>query len=222
MQAHVSLIGKKRGMTHIFDENGDIVPCSVISIESNVVTQVKTKETDGYSAIQLGADEIVTKDPRTITKRVSKAKLGHLQKAGSRVFRKLSEVRLDDAAVEGFALGQELNIDLLSSVSFVDIIGISKGKGFQGVMKKYGFRGGPASHGSGFHRHAGSIGMRSTPGRCFPGSKRPSHMGCDRVTVKNLSVVKVDLERKVLLVKGAVPGFKGGLVMIKSSSKGMK
>ncbi|WP_348664231.1 50S ribosomal protein L3 [Chlamydiifrater volucris] len=222
MQAQLSLMGKKKGMVHIFDKEGVLVPCSVISLENNIVSQIKTVESDGYSAVQLAFEEIVVSDPRTALRRVGKPLAGHTAKFGDKFFRHFKEVRVSEDSLGEFSLGQSLGIELFESVVSVDVSGVSKGKGFQGVMKKYGFRGGPASHGSGFHRHAGSTGMRSTPGRCFPGSPRPSHMGADNVTVKNLEVVKVDVNRKVLLVKGAVPGGKGGLVVVKRSmvSKG--
>ena len=164
----------------------------------------------------MGADAVKAPE-KTIEKRFSKALLGHFKKSGGSAFRVLKEVVVSEEAVQSVSLGDEFGLEIFDGVSSVDVCGISKGKGFQGVMKKFGFRGGPKSHGSGFHRHAGSIGMRSTPGRCFPGSKRPSHMGCDRVTVKNLEVVKIDLDRKVMLVKGAIPGFKGSVVVVKRS-----
>ncbi|AAP98602.1 ribosomal protein L3 [Chlamydia pneumoniae TW-183] len=218
MRSHISVMGKKEGMIHIFDKDGSLVACSVIRVEPNVVTQIKTKESDGYFSLQIGAEEM-NAPAHTITKRVSKPKLGHLRKAGGRVFRFLKEVRGSEEALNGVSLGDAFGLEVFEDVSSVDVRGISKGKGFQGVMKKFGFRGGPGSHGSGFHRHAGSIGMRSTPGRCFPGSKRPSHMGAENVTVKNLEVIKVDLEKKVLLVKGAIPGARGSIVIVKHSSR---
>ncbi|MDD6309650.1 MAG: 50S ribosomal protein L3 [Chlamydia suis] len=216
MRSQLSLIGKKEGMMHVFDKNGNLVACSVISIKPNVVAQLKTASSDGYNAVQMGADAVKAPE-KTIEKRFSKALLGHFKKSGGSAFRVLKEVVVSEEAVQSVSLGDEFGLEIFDGVSSVDVCGISKGKGFQGVMKKFGFRGGPKSHGSGFHRHAGSIGMRSTPGRCFPGSKRPSHMGCDRVTVKNLEVVKIDLDRKVMLVKGAIPGFKGSVVVVKRS-----
>ncbi len=218
MQSQLSLMGKKEGMMHVFDNDGNLIACSVISLSSNVVTQIKTRSVDGYSAVQMGAG-LMEAPEQTIQKRCKKPQLGHLKKSGSRVFRTLKEVRVTEEAASSVSLGDEFGLEILEGVSSVDVSGVSKGKGFQGVMKKYGFRGGPGSHGSGFHRHAGSIGMRSTPGRCFPGSKRPSHMGCENVTVKNLEVIKIDLEKKVLLVKGAIPGFKGSVVVVKRSSR---
>ncbi|SPN73767.1 50S ribosomal protein L3,50S ribosomal protein L3,Ribosomal protein L3,50S ribosomal protein L3,Ribosomal protein L3 [Chlamydia serpentis] len=218
MRSHISVMGKKEGMIHIFDKDGSLVACSVIRVEPNVVTQIKTRERDGYFSLQMGSGEVCGPS-QTIEKRFSKPKLGHLRKAGGRVFRFLKEVRSPESALEGVSLGDAFGLEVFESASAVDVRGVSKGKGFQGVMKKFGFRGGPGSHGSGFHRHAGSIGMRSTPGRCFPGSKRPSHMGAENVTVKNLEVIKVDLEKKVLLVRGAIPGPRGSIVIVKHSSR---
>ncbi|WP_038501149.1 50S ribosomal protein L3 [Chlamydia avium] len=218
MRSQLSLMGKKEGMVHVFDKEGNLVACSVISISPNVVTQVKLDAIDGYNAIQLGVDELNVQE-KTLLRRISKAEVGHCKKSGSRVFRALKEVRVSSEDVQEISLGNEFGLEVFENISSVDVSGVSKGKGFQGVMKKYGFRGGPGSHGSGFHRHAGSIGMRSTPGRCFPGSKRPSHMGAVNVTVKNLEIVKIDSEKKVLLVKGAIPGSKGSIVVVRRSSK---
>ncbi|WP_117273785.1 50S ribosomal protein L3 [Chlamydia poikilotherma] len=218
MRSQLSLMGKKEGMIHVFDKDGNLVACSVISVGSNVVTQIKVDSTDGYNAIQMGANEINVPE-KTLEKRMNKPKLGHFKKSGSRVFGLLKEVRVSEDAINEVSLGNEFGLEVLEDISSVDISGVSKGKGFQGVMKRFGFRGGPKTHGSGFHRHAGSIGMRSTPGRCFPGSKRPSHMGTVNVTVKNLEVVKIDLEKKVLLVKGAIPGPRGSVVVVRRSSR---
>ncbi|ANH78448.1 50S ribosomal protein L3 [Candidatus Chlamydia sanziniae] len=218
MHSHISLMGKKEGMIHIFDKEGNVVACSVVRVEPNVVTQIKTKETDGYFSLQMGAEEVHL-PAKTVAKRFSKPKLGHLRKVDGRVFRFLKEVRASEEIVDGIALGDAFGLEIFVEALAVDVSGVSKGKGFQGVMKKFGFRGGPGSHGSGFHRHAGSIGMRSTPGRCFPGSKRPSHMGDKNVTVTNLKVIQVDLEKKFLLIKGAIPGSRGSVVIVKHSSR---
>ena len=156
-----SLMGKKRGMIQLFDDKGNVVPCTVIHAEPNVVTQIKTLEKDGYEAIQLAFDEIRVKDERTIAKRCTKPLLGHFKKAQVAPRRHLFESKVED--ISKFEIGQKLNVSLFEGITHVDVIGISKGKGYQGVMKKYRFAGGPASHGSGFHRHAGSTGMRSTP-----------------------------------------------------------
>lgn len=213
----LKLMGKKRGMIQLFDETGNAIVCTVIEAEPNVVTQIKTMETDGYNAVQLGYDKIVTKDPRTVEKRVSKALVGHYKKASVDPRRHLLESRLDK--VDSYTLGQELSVEEFAEVKYIDATAMSKGKGFQGVMKLHNFSGGPASHGSGFHRHAGSTGMRSTPGRCLPGGPRASHMGYDRKTVQNLEVVRIDKEDNLIIVKGAVPGPKNGLVSIAPAIK---
>lgn len=213
----LKLMGKKRGMTQFFDDKGNAIVCTVIEAQPNVVTQVKTKESDGYNAIQLGFDTIIVKDPRTMARRSSKALRGHFQKAGVIPRRFISESRLENS--NEYTLGQEISIAEFSEIDFVDACGISKGKGFQGVMKKYNFSGGPASHGSGFHRHAGSTGMRSTPGRCLPGGPRASHMGDVRVTVQNIRVVAVYPEENVILLQGSVPGPRNSLVCLSAAVK---
>ncbi len=211
------LMGRKRGMVRMFTKDGSPVACTVLAVEPNVIAQIKTTEVDGYEAVQLGFDEIRTKDPRTVSKRVTKPRLGHFKKANLQAYRELQEVRIDDASQ--YQAGQTLSVSVFDGVEYVDVMGTSKGKGYQGVIKKYGFSGGPASHGSGFHRHAGSTGMRSTPGRCLPGSPRPSHMGDVRVTVQNLKVFAIDVERGLVIVQGAVPGAKNGLVVISAATK---
>lgn len=213
----LTLMGKKRGMMQLFDEKGNVVVCTVVQVEPNVVTQVKTQETDGYEAIQLGFEKITGSSNYTIEKRAGKPLFGHFKKAGVEPRRHLLESRIDD--VEGYSLGQTLSVDLFNGVEFVDATAISKGKGTQGVMKRHNFVGGPASHGSGFHRHAGSTGMRSTPGRGLPGGKKAGRMGNERVTVQNLRLVKVDIENHVILIEGAVPGPKNGLVYISQANK---
>lgn len=213
----LKLMGKKRGMTQHFDEKGNVVVCTVIEAEPNVVTQVKTKESDGYTALQLSFEKIIVKDPRTIAKRSSKALRGHFSKAGVEPRRYMVESRLED--VKEYAVGQEIGVGLFSEIAYIDACAMSKGKGYQGVMKLHNFRGGPGSHGSSFHRHAGSTGMRSTPGRCLPGGKRASHMGYDRITVQNIRVVAVLAEENVILVEGAVPGPRNGLVYISQAVK---
>jgi large subunit ribosomal protein L3 len=210
-------MGKKRGMIQLFDDKGNAIVCTVIEAEPNVVTQIKTKATDGYDAIQLGFEEIKVKDPRTIEKRVTKPLRGHFKKADVKPRRYLTESRLEK--VGDFSVGQEISVEEFQDIGFVDVMAMSIGKGYQGVMKLYNYSGGPASHGSGFHRHAGSTGMRSTPGRCFPGGKRASHMGYNQVTVQNLQVIMIDKEDQVILVKGAVPGPKNGLVVLSAAVK---
>ncbi len=211
------LMGRKAGMIQMFDQEGNPVACTVIHAEPSVITQIKTQEVDGYQAIQLGYDEVKTKDPRTVEKRCTKQLLGHYKKAGVAPRRFLYEIRVD--GTDAYSIGQKFDVTQFEGASHVDITGTSKGKGYQGVMKKYGFSGGPASHGSGFHRHAGSTGMRSTPGRCLPGGPRPSHMGDVQVTVQSLRVISVDSEKNVVIVEGAVPGAKNGVVYLAEAKK---
>lgn len=216
----LKLMGRKRGMTQRFDESGNVVVCTVIHAEPNVVTQIKRKESDGYDALQLGYDKVVTKDPRTVQKRVTKQLLGHYKKAEVEPRRHLSESRVEN--VDEYNVGQELNVSLFSDEAYIDVTGTSKGKGFQGVMKRHNFAGGPASHGSGFHRHGGSTGMRSTPGRCFPGTKKPGRMGAAQVTIQSLRVLFVDEGKGLIVVEGSVPGPQGGVVWIAPAIKKKK
>lgn len=211
------LMGKKRGMTQLFDDKGNIVVCTVIEVEPNVVTQIKTKEKDGYEAIQLGFDKIPGKTAHTVASRTTKPLLGHYKKAGVEPRRRLSESKVD--SIDGFELGQQIDLAQFEGIEFVDATAISKGKGYQGVMKRHNFAGGPASHGSGFHRHAGATGMRSTPGRGLPGGKKAGQMGNERVTVQNLEVVRIDTDNQLILVKGQVPGPRNGVVYIKKAVK---
>lgn len=212
------LMGRKMGMTRLFDEQGNTVVATVIEVEPNVVTQIKTPETDGYSAVQFGFDKVTTKDPRTIEKRVKKPLRGHFAKANVEPRRHLQEMRTED--VDGFTVGQELNVEIFKVGDEIDATAISKGKGFQGAMKLHNFRGGRASHGASLsHRSLGSTGMRSTPGRCLPGGKRASHMGSKTVTVQNLEIVMVSLEDNVILVKGSVPGPRDGFITIREAVK---
>lgn len=213
----LTMMGKKRGMMQVFDEKGNAIVCTVIQAEPNVITQIKTKETDGYEAVQLGFDKVQGKTQYTIDARTGKPLTGHFKKAGVAPRRHLKESRID--SVNDYNLGQEIGVDAFDGVEFVDATAISKGKGYQGVMKRHNFAGGPASHGSGFHRHAGSTGMRSTPGRGLPGGKKAGHMGSEKVTVQNLRVVKVDPENQVILVKGQVPGPRNGLVYLSHAVK---
>lgn len=205
------LIGKKKGMTQIFDAKGRIIICSIILIETNYVVQIKTKDKDGYSALQLGSFSIKEKN-------VTKPLLKKFEKVQLKPCRHLKEVRKED--VEGYKIGQKIDVTEFKEGEYVDVIGKSKGKGFQGVMKLYGFKGGPASHGSSkFHRKGGSTGMRSTPGRCFPGGKRASRMGSDRVTVQNLKIVAVDKENNLVVVQGAIPGSVDSIIYVRSAKK---
>ena len=203
------LIGKKLGMTQVFSDEGVSVPVTVIEVEPSVVIQRKTKETDGYDALQLGYGRIKQKN-------VTKALQGHFKKADKGLFRVLREFKLD---AEGCEPGQELKADVFEPGDYVDIVGTTKGKGFAGVVKRHGFRGGRATHGSMFHRAPGSIGASADPSRVFKGTRLPGHMGCGRKTVQNLQVLAVRPEMNVILVKGAVPGCRNGYVLIKQAVK---
>ncbi len=207
----LTFIGRKKKMMQVFDKDGKAVVCTVILAEPNTVLQIKRKETDGYNGIQLGAVSM-TKAEET---RVSKPLRGHFLKGNAPACRVIHESRLDE--VDQYQVGQQLSASLFEGVQFVDIEGISKGKGFQGVMKLFNMSGGPAAHGSGFHRHMGSTGMRSTPGRCFPNGKRASRMGGDRKTVQNLRLIAI--KGNLLLVEGAVPGAPDGVVYIRKAKK---
>ncbi|MCB1110311.1 MAG: 50S ribosomal protein L3 [Chlamydiia bacterium] len=213
MNMSLKLMGKKKGMTRVFDEKGNLIVCTVIAAEPNVIVQIKNQEKDGYNAVQLGAVKV----PESKKKNISKPLVGHFARAKVEPRRHLLESRLDQ--VEEFELGQEVGIDYFSDVDFVDVCGTSKGKGFQGVVKRHGFGGGPGSHGSGFNRTAGSTGMRSTPGRSLPGVKKAGQMGSQKVTAENLKVIRIDAEKQVILVKGAVPGARNSLLYIRKSVK---
>jgi large subunit ribosomal protein L3 len=203
--------GVKSGMTRIFDENGNHVPVTVIKLIPNLITQVKTTEKDGYSAYQLGYGE---KRESLLTKPTK----GHLKKAGvSNNVTHFSEVSTDNVAVEN--LGKEVAIEGFTPGLYIDVTSESKGKGFAGVQKRHNFAGGPASHGSHFHRRVGSIGNRATPGRVFKNKKMPGHMGVEIVTIQNLKVVELNQEKGYLLVKGSIPGAKEGFVRIAKALK---
>ena len=204
------LIGRKIGMTQIFDESGKVIPVTVIEAGPCAVTQVKTIETDGYQAIQLGFGDIKEK-------KLTKPVKGHFTKVNVTPKKHLREFRLD--SVEGLTGGQELRADLFAAGDKLDIQGTSKGKGFQGVIKRHGQHRGPMGHGSMYHRRPGSMGPTSTPGRVFKGKKLPGHMGAQTITIQNLEVIKVDLDKNVILVKGSVPGIKGAILKLKSSVK---
>ena len=209
----LTLMGRKKGMMQMFDNNGNIVVCTVIHAEPNVISQVITKEKQGYSAVQLSAFKLSASKKKNISKCLRDAYA--LKNIEPR--RKSKESRVVDTS--SYTLGQEIGVGYFSEVAYVDVCGISKGKGYQGVMKRYHFRGGPASHGSGFHRHGGSCGMRSTPGRCLPGQKKAGRMGAEKVTVQNLKVIKVDEEKQVILVEGAIPGANESVVYIAKAIK---
>jgi large subunit ribosomal protein L3 len=204
------LIGKKIGMTQIFDENGIAIPVTVIEAGPCYVTQIRTKERDGYSAVQLGFGEVKPK-------RLSGGELGHLKRSSVAPIRHLREFVTKEP---GVAEGDKVSVDLFKVGEHVDVIGTSKGKGFAGAVKRYHFRGGPKTHGQSDRlRTPGSRGSTTTPGRVLKGQRGPGHMGDDRVTSQNLIVVLIDPERNLLGVRGAVPGGKGGLVMIKEARK---
>ena len=202
------IIGKKVGMTQIFDEKGNVIPVTVIEAGPCVVSQVKTVETDGYNAVQLGFGDI--KD-----KHINKPEAGHFAKSKIANKKHLREFRLD--SIEGIKVGDELKADTFQVGEKIDIQGTSKGKGFQGVIKRHGQHRGPMGHGSMYHRRPGSMGATSTPGRVFKGKKLPGHMGRVTVTIQNLDVVRVDMDKNVILVKGSVPGCKGAILKIKSA-----
>ena len=205
-----ALIGKKIGMTQIFDDKGRVIPVTVIEVMPNVVAQVKTVETDGYDAVQLGYGEVKES-------KVNKPIKGHYTKASLAPKKHLREFRLD--SVEGIKVGDEFKADLFAKGDKIDVQGTTKGKGFQGVIKRHGQSRGPMGHGSMYHRRPGSMGSTSTPGRVFKGKKLPGHMGMETVTIQNLDVIKVDMDKNVILVKGSVPGVKGAILKIKSSVK---
>lgn len=212
--ARKGILGTKLGMTQVFDENNRVVPVTVVKAGPNVVTRIRTHERDGYSAVQLAYGEI---SPRKVNKPVT----GQYAAAGVNPRRHLAELRLDDeSAAAEYEVGQELTAEIFEAGSYVDVTGTSKGKGFAGTMKRHGFRGQGAAHGAqAVHRRPGSIGGCSTPGRVFKGTRMSGRMGNDRITTQNLVVHKVDAENGVLLIKGAVPGRTGGLVMVRTSVK---
>ncbi|GAA0194561.1 MULTISPECIES: 50S ribosomal protein L3 [unclassified Aeromicrobium] len=206
------LLGRKLGMTQVWDAEGKIVPVTVLAAETNVVTQIRTPETDGYSAVQIGFGEI---DGR----KVNKPEAGHFAKAGVTPRRHVVEIRTE--AIADYALGQEISPEIFAAGDEIDVTATSKGKGFAGVMKRHGFSGVGASHGAHRnHRKPGSIGGCATPGRVFKGLRMAGHMGAETVTTQNLTVHAVDAAKGVILVKGAVPGPKGGLVVVRSAAKG--
>lgn len=209
--ARKGILGTKLGMTQVFDENNKVVPVTVVKAGPNVVTRIRTAERDGYSAVQLAYGEI---SPRKVNKPVT----GQYAVAGVNPRRHLAELRLEDTAE--YEVGQELTAEIFADGGYVDVTGTSKGKGFAGTMKRHGFHGQGASHGAqAVHRRPGSIGGCATPGRVFKGTRMAGRMGSDRVTTQNLVVHKVDAENGVLLIKGAVPGRNGGLVLVRSAIK---
>ncbi|MDF2153155.1 50S ribosomal protein L3 [Vibrio sp. CAU 1672] len=207
----IGLIGRKVGMTRVFTEEGVSIPVTVVEVEANRVTQVKSLESDGYAAIQVTAGA-------KKANRVSKPEAGHFAKAGVEAGRGLWEFRLENG--EEFEVGAELTVELFNETKKVDVTGTSKGKGFQGAVKRWNFRTQDMTHGNSLsHRAPGSIGQCQTPGRVFKGKKMAGHMGAERVTTQNLEIVRVDAERNLLLIKGAVPGSTGGNVIVKPAVK---
>ena len=205
-----AILGTKIGMTQIFDESGKVIPVTVVLAGPCTVVQKKTTETDGYDAVQVGFGEVKEKN-------LNKPMKGHFAKADTAAKKYLREFRLED--ISSLNVGDEIKADIFEAGEKVDVTGISKGKGFAGPMKRWNLHRGPMAHGSGYHRGSGSMGACSSPGRVMKGKKLPGHMGVDRVTVQNLEIVKVDAEENIILIKGAVPGNKGGLVTVKNSFK---
>ncbi|HBN07982.1 MAG TPA: 50S ribosomal protein L3 [Cyanobacteria bacterium UBA8530] len=205
----LGLIGRKLGMTQVFDPQGQVVPVSVIQAGPCTVTQIKTMASEGYNALQIGFGD-------SKTKHLTKGQQGHLEKAG-KLLRTLREFRFE--GVEGYQIGQELKADLFTEGQLVDVIGTSIGKGFAGMMKRHHSGRGPMAHGSKFHRHPGSIGAGTTPGRVYKGASMPGHLGNERTTVRRLQVIRVDVEKNVMLIKGAIPGAEGGLILIRPAVK---
>lgn len=204
----LGIIGEKVGMTQIYDEQGLVIPVTVVKVNPTVVTQVKTVETDGYNAIQVGT--VAAKE-----KHLTKAQLGHFKKNGLESYRHLQEFRVENP--EEYTVGQAIDVSVLSDVKKVDVTGKSIGKGFQGTVKRWNFGRGPMAHGSKNHREPGSIGAGTTPGRVIKGKKMAGNMGNERVTIKKLTLVKIDSENSIILIKGSVPGCEGRLVTIKPS-----
>lgn len=208
-----AIIGKKVGMTQVFNEDGSVVPVTVVLAGPCVVTEVRTEEKDGYSAIQLGFEEIVKES------KVNKPMAGYFKKQGVKPMKFLKEFR---GAAGEISVGQQVDVNIFEEGDLVDVQGTSIGKGFQGVVKRHNFSGGPSAHGSHFHREPGAIGMHEFPGETMKGKKMPGRMGGKNVTVQNLSVVKVIPETNLLLLKGAIPGHENGIVYIKQAVKATK
>ena len=208
-----AILARKLGMTQIFDETGRVVPVTVVEAGPCAVVQKKTVDTDGYDAVQVGFIDIMEK-------KANKPAKGHFAKAGVAPKKYLRELRLDD--ISGLNVGDEIKADVFAAEDKVDVAGITKGKGYAGTIKRWGTHRGPMTHGSGYHRGPGSMGMCSYPGRVFKGKRLPGHMGVERVTVQNLTVVRVDAEQNIMLIKGGLPGPKGGLLEIKNTVKGLR
>ncbi len=206
-----AILGRKIGMTQLFDEEGKLIPVTVIEAGPCTVVQKKTVENDGYSAVQVG---FINKEET----KVNKPEKGHFDKAKVSYKRYLKELKLENA--DQLNVGDEIKVDIFTAGEKVDVSGISKGKGFAGAIKRWGSHRGPMAHGSGYHRGAGSMGAATDPGKVFKGKKLPGHLGATKVTIQNLVVVRADAERNLLLVKGSVPGPKGGLLVIRNAVKG--
>jgi large subunit ribosomal protein L3 len=200
----IGLIGRKVGMTQLFQADGTMIPVSVVSVEPNTVTRLRTPERDGYTAVQLGIEE---------SGRLTKPEIGQLKNLPK--VSVIREFRLDDAGTEAYTVGQKLDVTLFAAGDIVDVIGVSKGKGFSGHIKRHHFKRGPKTHGSDHHRAPGSIGPGTTPGRVYKGMRMAGHLGDSRATVKKLRVVRADAERNLLLVKGSVPGAPHALILVK-------
>ena len=206
------ILGTKLGMTQIFDEENRVIPVTVVEAGPCVVSQIRTVETDGYNAIQIAFGEI---DPRKVNQPLT----GHFKKAGVTPRRHVTEIRMDD--VSGYEVGQDVTVEIFNDVKFVDVTGTSKGKGYAGAMKRHGFAGQGAGHGNqAAHRRVGGIGAAATPGRIFKGKRMAGRMGNDRVTTQNLKVQKIDADANLILIKGAIPGNRGGIVTVKTAVKG--
>ena len=206
-----AIIGKKIGMTQIFDAEGKVIPVTVIEAGPCVVTQLKTEEKEGYNAVQMGFQDVKEK-------KLNKPQMGHLKKAGEAVKKYLKEFRFDDCSM--FQVGDTIKADMFAEGDYVDVTGISKGKGYAGVIKRWNAGRSPMSHGAGpMHRHQGSMGACSDPSKIMKGKMMPGHLGAEQVTIQNLDVVKVDAEMNLIAVRGAVPGPKGGIVFLKNTVK---
>ncbi len=202
----IGLIGRKVGMTQIFQDDGTMIPVSVVAVEPNTVTRVRTPERDGYTAVQLGIEE---------SAKLTKPEIGQLKNLPS--LSVLREFRLDEAAPEAYTVGQKLDVTLFAPGDIINVTGVSKGHGFTGHIKRHHFKRGPKTHGSDHHRAPGSIGPGTTPGRVYKGMRMAGHMGDARITVKKLRVVRADAERNLLLVKGSVPGAPNALILVKKA-----
>ena len=207
-----AILGRKLGMTQIFDESGKVIPVTAIEAGPCTVVQIKTKDTDGYEAVKLGFGDVKES-------KLTKPKMGEFKKSNLTPKKHLREFRLEEIT---YNVGDEIKADIFAAGETVDITGTSKGKGFQGVIKRHGQHRGPMGHGSMYHRRPGSMGSTSTPGRVFKGKKLPGHMGVNTVTIQNLEVVKVDLDKNAILVKGSVPGNKGSILKIRNTVKASK